>query len=113
MNKKISLGVAISLVAIGCAITFVLTWTVSLKIYNGKLVSSDTYEGVYAKLREIDATVRNNYINTVSDEQIANGVINGYVAGIGDKYASYMAVDSYYELQQTNSGIIMNAGFDA
>ena len=113
MNKKISLGVAISLVAIGCAITFVLTWTVSLKIYNGKLVSSDTYEGMYAKLREIDATVRNNYINSVSDEQIANGVINGYVAGIGDKYASYMAVDSYYELQQTNSGIIMNAGFDA
>ncbi|MDE7193082.1 MAG: PDZ domain-containing protein [Oscillospiraceae bacterium] len=113
MNKKISLGVAISLVAIGCAITFVLTWTVSLKIYNGKLVSSDTYEGMYAKLREIDATVRNNYINSVSDEQIANGVINGYVAGIGDKYASYMAADSYYELQQTNSGIIMNAGFDA
>ncbi len=115
MNKKISLGVAISLVAIGCAITFVLTWTISLKIYNGKLVSSDTYEGMYAKLREIDATVRNNYINSgsVSDEQIANSVINGYVAGIGDKYASYMAADSYYELQQTNSGIIMNAGFDA
>ena len=113
MNKKISLGVAISLVAIGCAITFVLTWTVSLKIYNGKLVSSDTYEGMYAKLREIDATVRNNYINSVSDEQIANSVINGYVAGIGDKYASYMAADSYYELQQTNNGIIMNAGFDA
>ena len=113
LNKKISLGVAISLVAIGCAITFVLTWTVSLKIYNGKLVSSDTYEGMYAKLREIDATVRNNYINSVSDEQIANSVINGYVAGIGDKYASYMAADSYYELQQTNNGIIMNAGFDA
>lgn len=113
MNKKISLGVAISLVAIGCAITFVLTWTVSLKIYNGKLVSSDTYEGMYAKLREIDATVRNNYINSVSDEQIANSVINGYVAGLGDKYASYMAADSYYELQQTNSGIIMNAGFNA
>ena len=113
MNKKISLGVAISLVAIGCAITFVLTWTVSLKIYNGKLVSSDTYEGMYAKLREIDATVRNNYINPVSDEQIANSVINGYVAGLGDRYASYMAADSYYELQQTNNGIIMNAGFDA
>lgn len=115
MNKKISLGVAISLVAIGCAITFVLTWTVSLKIYNGKLVSSDTYEGMYAKLREIDATVRNNYIavDSVNDDQIANSVINGYVAGIGDKYASYMAADSYYELQQTNSGIIMNAGFNA
>ena len=48
MNKKISLGIAISLVAIGCAITFVLTWTVSLNIYNSKLGTSEKYEGVYA-----------------------------------------------------------------
>ena len=60
MNKKISLGIAISLVAIGCAITFVLTWTVSLNIYNSKIGTSEKYEGVYAKLREIDATVRQN-----------------------------------------------------
>ena len=70
MNKKISLGIAISLVAIGCAITFILTWTVSLRIYNSKLASSEKYEGVYAKLREIDAMVRTNYIGTLSDEQL-------------------------------------------
>lgn len=113
MNKKISLGVAISLVAIGCAITFVLTWTVSLKIYNSKLVSSDTYEGIYAKLREIDSTVRTNYIGALNEDALEASVINGYVVGTGDEYASYMAAASYYELQQTTSGVIMNAGFEA
>lgn len=113
MNKKISLGVAISLVAIGCAITFVLTWTVSLKIYNSKIGTSEKYEGVYAKLREIDATVRTNYIGTLSDEQLESSVINGYVVGIGDPYAGYMPASSYYELQQTTGGIVNGAGFEA
>lgn len=114
MNKKISLGVAISLVAIGCAITFVLTWTVSLGVYNSKIGSTEKYEGVYAKLREIDATVRTNYINigSLSEEQLANGIINGYITGIGDRYASYMAASSYYELQQTTSGVVSGAGFE-
>ena len=34
MNKKVSLGVMISLIAVACAITFVLTMTVSLNMYN-------------------------------------------------------------------------------
>lgn len=113
MNKKISLGIAISLVAIGCAITFVLTWTVSLNVYNSKLGTSEKYEGVYAKLREIDATVRQNYIGTVSDDALEANTINGYIAGIGDKYASYIAPSAYYELQQTQSGVILGAGFEA
>ena len=113
MNKKISLGIAISLVAIGCAITFVLTWTVSLNIYNSKLGTSEKYEGVYAKLREIDTTVRQNYIGSVSDDSLENATINGYIAGIGDKYASYIAPSAYYELQQTQSGVILGAGFEA
>ena len=62
MNRRISLGLAISLVAIGCAITFILTWTVSLNSYNSKIASTEKYDGVYQKLKEMDATVRGNYI---------------------------------------------------
>ncbi|MCM1167763.1 MAG: S41 family peptidase [Ruminococcus sp.] len=113
MNKKISLGIAISLVAIGCAITFVLTWTVSLNIYNSKISSSEKYEGVYRKLQEMDATVRSNYTGVITDEVLETSVINGYVAGIGDKYATYMPAQAYYELQQTSSGVVNGAGIEA
>ena len=34
MNKKVSLGVMISLIAVACAITLVLTMTGSLNMYN-------------------------------------------------------------------------------
>lgn len=113
MNKKISLGVAISLVAIGCAITFVLTWAVSLNVYNSKIGTSEKYEGMYAKLREIDAAVRTNFIGNYSEENIENGVIDGYITGLGDKYASYMSDSVYYEIQQANNGVIHGAGFEA
>ncbi len=112
MNKKISLGVAISLVAIGCAITFVLTWAVSLNVYNSKIGTAEKYEGMYAKLREIDAAVRNNYIGTLNEDKIENSVIDGYVVGLDDRYASYMSSTSYYEIQQANEGVILGAGFE-
>lgn len=113
MNKKISLGVAISLVAIGCAITFVLTWAVSLNVYNSKIGTSEKYEGMYAKLREIDAAVRTNYIGEYSEDVIETSVISGYVDGLGDKYASYITGSAYYEIEQTNNGVIHGAGFEA
>ena len=113
MNKKISLGVAISLIAIGCAITFVLTWTVSLKVYNSKISSVEKYDGVYEKIQQMDAVVRNNYIGIIDDDAIQNGIINGYVSGIGDKYASYMRPSAYYQLQQTEGGVVNGAGFEA
>ena len=115
MNKKISLGIAISLVAIGCAITFVLTWTVSLNIYNSKIGTPQNYEGIYEKLQEIDTTVRQNYIDSgsIDDDILEASTINGYISGTGDKYASYIAPSAYYELQQTQAGVILGAGFEA
>ncbi len=113
MNRKISLGIAISLIAIGCAITFVLTWTASLTIYNSKIANNEKYEAVYKKLKELDATVRGNYIGVIDGDFLENSIIMGYVNGIGDKYASYMPANSYYMLQQTTSGVVNGAGFEA
>lgn len=112
MNKKISLGVAISLVAIGCAITFVLTWAVSLNIYNSKIGSSEKYEGIYAKLREIDTAVRTHYIGTINDDTLEESVLKGYVNGIGDKYAEYLPANSFYEFQQTTEGVVQGSGIE-
>lgn len=112
MNKRISLGLAISLVAIGCAITFILTWTMSLNNYNSKIASTEKYEGVFKKLREMDAAVRANYIGTIDDDDLDAAIINGYVTGIGDQYAAYLTADLYHDLQQTNSGVINGAGFE-
>lgn len=107
------MGLAISLVAIGCAITFILTWTVSLNNYNAKIASTEKYEGVYRKLRELDSSARTNYIGTIDPDAIENSVLNGYVNGIGDEYATYLSADRYYDYQQANNGVINGAGIEA
>lgn len=113
MNRKLSLGLTISLIAIGCAITFVLTWTVSLSIFNKKITSSEKFEGVYEKVQNMDTIVRRNYIGDITDEVIETAIINGYVSGIGDPYAYYMPPSSYYEFQQSTNGVVNGAGFEA
>ena len=112
MNRKISLGIAISLVAIGCAITFILTWTVSLNNYNSKIASTEKYDGVYRKLKEMDSTVRTNYIGDIDSDDLEMAILGGYVNGIGDEYASYLSADLYHDYQQANSGVISGAGFE-
>ena len=59
MNRKISIGIAISIAAIACAVTFVITMTVSLNNYNEKVADVQQRGEMYTKLQEIDAYVRN------------------------------------------------------
>ena len=113
MNKKISLGVAISLIAIGCAITFVLTWTISLNIYNSKISSAQKYDGAYDKIRQMDAVIRSNYIGEIDEEAVKNGILSGYVNSIGDGNATYLTPTEYYRKQQIESGVVTGAGFEA
>ena len=59
--------------------------------------------------------MRQNYIDSgsIDDDILEASTINGYISGTGDKYASYIAPSAYYELQQTQAGVILGAGFEA
>ena len=57
MNKKISIGITISLVAIACALTFVVTMSFSLNMYNGKIADVQQREEMYTKMQEIDSYI--------------------------------------------------------
>ncbi len=104
---------AISLIAIGCAITFVLTWTISLNIYNSKISSAQKYDGAYDKIRQMDAVIRSNYIGEIDEEAVKNGILSGYVNSIGDGNATYLTPTEYYRKQQIESGVVTGAGFEA
>ena len=70
MNKKISLGIAISLIAIACAVTFVVTMTVSLNLYNDKIAGVQQREEINTRIQEIDSFVRNYSLYTIDDTSI-------------------------------------------
>ena len=113
MNKKISIGVCISLIAIACTVTFVITWTVSLNMYNDIIPGAVRRDEISAKLREIDSFIRNNYLFELNDEEIVFGVYSGYISGIGDKNTVYMTVEEYAGHAAQERGKLVSCGIKA
>ena len=113
MNKKVSLGVTVSLIAVACAITFVLTMTVSLNMYNSMVSGMQERETINAKIKEIDTFIRAESIYSIDETDLLGGIMDGYITGIEDKYAQYYTADEYYKLQQIKSGVIIGTGIVA
>ncbi len=113
MNKKVSLGVTVSLIAVACAITFVLTMTVSLNMYNSMVSGIQERETINAKIKEIDTFVRSSSIYELDEGDLINGIMRGYIDGVEDEYARYYTADEYYKKQQTDSGKIIGTGIVA
>ena len=65
MNKKISLGIAIGLMALVAAVTFIITYNYSLNVFFFLVISVSEKESIYVNLSEMDKYVRANYINDI------------------------------------------------
>lgn len=113
MNKKFSVGITISLIALACAVTFVLTMSVALDIYNQKIAGVQQREEIYTKLQEVDSYVRSYSMGTVDESELTTGIINGYIGRLSDKYAKYYTTADYYKYVQKTSGTMTGLGIEA
>lgn len=112
MNKKISLGIAVSLIAIACAVTFVVTMTVSLNLYNDKIAGVQQREEINTRIQEIDSFVRNYSLYEIDDTSVKTGIYEGFLSGISDKYSGYYTTDEYYYKNMLDSGTLTGLGFE-
>ncbi|MBR0140885.1 MAG: PDZ domain-containing protein, partial [Ruminococcus sp.] len=110
MNKKISLGLAISLVAVSIAVTFVLTSFFSLKKYNRQIIDVNEKGKVYSSLQLLDAQTREKYYGDINEENLSEGILKGYVNGLGDKFSKYLSQEEYISEKTSNSGESVGLG---
>lgn len=110
MNKKISLGLALSLIAVSIAVTFILTSFFSLQSFNEKVVDVNEKAKKYTALQSLDNYVRENYFGEINEETLSDGILKGYVAGIDDKYSRYLTEDEYFNEVSDNSGNLVGLG---
>ena len=110
MNRKISLGVAIALMAIIAAATFSITMIYSMQLFGQKVNNIKEREAMYDKLAEIDKKVGEQYYGEVDQENLMNYIAAGYVAGLGDKYAAYFTAEEYQDYLDSLSGDIVGIG---
>ena len=110
MNKKISLGLALSLIAIASAVTFILTSFFSLQSFNKKVVDVNEKAKKYNSLQLLDTYVRDNYFGKIDETELNDGILKGYVAGLDDKYSRYLSADEYIDEQNENAGELIGLG---
>ena len=111
MNRKIPLGIAIGLMALAAAVTFIITYNFSLDTFNSKVRSVSERESIYAQLSDMDKYVRSNFWGTINEDLLTNSIMTGYVTGLDDRFAKYYSAEEYVQQTQTESGITVGLGF--
>lgn len=112
MNKKISLGMAISMAAIVAVFAVVITYTAAICIFDSRMSSVTERQNMYQVLSEIDITVRQNYYGDISENYLQKNISQGYILGLEDQYSKYLSADEYQLAVNESLGYTFGLGMD-
>lgn len=112
MNRKISLGLAISIAAVACIITISLTYTFAINTFDDRMSGIVERQSMYNKLSELEQRVRSSYYGDIDDEELANSVAAGYVNGLEDEHSAFLSVEEYETRLEENEGYAFGLGID-
>ena len=110
MNKKISLGTVIGLIAIAIAITSAITMNAVKLSYNSILKNLPERSQRYALLEELQDIIDENYYGKRSREELLSSLGEGYVNSLGDTDDKFMTGEEYKEYLREKSGNMSGIG---
>lgn len=112
MNKRLSIGAVIALMAVTATITVSITYTVAMNIFDSRVYSVMERQVMYEKISEIDQKIRQNYMGTIDEKTLRNALANGYLDGLDDPYSRYLSPEEYRAEQEAEKGEIYGLGLD-
>ena len=112
MNKKISIGLAITIAIIAMTVTFSITMILAMQLYDRRITAVQEKATMYDKLAEIDNYVRANAFYDINTDTLSDTIASGYMLGIGDRYATYYTVNAYTDLLNVQNGVLIGIGVE-
>ncbi len=113
MNKKVSLGLCISLVIIAIAATFAATMAFSKSLYNGIINNISMRSQIYSSVDEINQIISNYFYGTVEDQNALNAALaEGYITGLGDSGSRYLDASEYSDYTEKLEGGVKGIGIE-
>lgn len=109
MNKKVSLGVAITVVILAVALTISCTMVLAMRYFSSMVSDVGQRQAMYDYIDEIDSSARQYY--TIDEEKLRAALAQGYVDGLGDPYVEYLTAEEYKSVQSTLAGNRTGFGF--
>jgi carboxyl-terminal processing protease len=110
LNKKISIGTVIGLIAIAVAITASITLNAVKLSYNSILKNLPERSQRYALLEELQDIIDENYYGKRSREELLSSLGEGYVNSLGDTDDKFMTGEEYKEYLREKSGNMSGIG---
>ena len=104
MKKKLSIGGAITLAIMLATVTFIMTMIYAQKTFDSRVYNIRERETMYSKIAEVDQLVRRDFYTDIDEEGVSDGMVRGYLAGLGDANARYMTAAEYRESLGTTEG---------
>ncbi|MBQ7121886.1 MAG: PDZ domain-containing protein [Clostridia bacterium] len=113
MNKKISLGLSISLIIISITATFAITMVASKQIFSKIMNDISQRSQNYQSVEEISQIVSNYFYGDVSDSNALNASLTeGYVNGLGDPNSIYLNSTEYSSYTAMLEGGVTGVGIE-
>ena len=107
MNKKISLGSALILMSFAVLLTFMITF---LHLSNRAVSGNEFNDRIMLKVSELDRIVRDNFIGEIDNQKLLESIADGFIRGLGDRYAEFMPADRFAEHLRMNQGRMVGIG---
>jgi carboxyl-terminal processing protease len=98
---KVPLFAAIIAVLAVAVLTSQITFLAVRQSYHSKLASVSRDKFSDSKLSQVDEIYKKYYIGDVNDDELVDGLIQGYMYGAGDRYGSYMTKEEYAEYMES------------
>ena len=111
MNKKVSIGVTISLVVVAIALTISVTMVVAMRQFSSMVNDVGKRQVMFDYITDIDKLVRQHFSN-IDEEKLRTSLAKGYIDGIDDPYAAYLTAEEYKVELEAREGKITGFGIE-
>ena len=112
MNRKISVGMTVTIVILAMTVTFSITMLLAMRLFDSTVSSVKEKESMYNKIAEVDRYVRSNDYYDIDETTLYDRLTAGYLLGTGDKYARYYTASAYTDLMNAQNGTLMGIGVE-
>lgn len=111
MNKKsVNLGTCLMLVFLAVVTTANVCVFGMTEMYNRKLGDLQAAEAKYDRLEELMAVVDKYYVGEYDMDAAMDGVLAGFIDGVGDKWSYYCNAEEYEALKESNANSYVGIG---
>ncbi|MBQ2691726.1 MAG: S41 family peptidase [Clostridia bacterium] len=112
MKKKrtVPMGTCLMLVFLAVVTTANICVFGMTEFYNNKLGSLQAKTEDYKRLEELVGVVDKHYVGEYEFEDAMDGILAGYMAGVGDKWSGYYTQEEYEALLEMNENSYVGIG---